>query len=128
MADIITKALGVDNYVRMVKKLGLINIFAHQVEYPEYIVDDQATRALLLRGGVKLDGINLNASDARTNASAVEDKSKIDTSAMKGKTTIPKAEHEVMDMSYLMETIQVIPYHDLFIHSYEELLPRGLGR
>ena len=116
----------------MVKKLGLINIFAHQVEYPEYIVDDQARRALLLRegggGGVKLDEINLNASDARTNASAVEDKSKIDTSAMKGKTTIPKAEHEVMDMSYLMETIQVIPYHDLFIHSYEELLPRGLGR
>ena len=112
----------------MVKKLGLINIFAHQVEYPEYIVDDQATRALLLRGGVKLDGINLNASDARTNASAVEDKSKIDTSAMKGKTPIPKAEHEVMDMSYLMETIQVIPYHDLFIRSYEELLPRGLGR
>ena len=48
----------------MVKKLGLINIFAHQVEYPEYIVDDQATRALLLRGGVKLDEINPNAGDA----------------------------------------------------------------
>ena len=118
LADIFTKALGVDNYVRMVKKLGLINIFAHQVEYPEYIVDDQATRALLLRGGVKLDGINLNASDARTNASAVEDKSRIDTSTVKGKTTIPRVEHEVMDMGYLMETIEVIPYHDLFIHSY----------
>ena len=26
LADIFTKALGVDNYVRMVKKLGLINI------------------------------------------------------------------------------------------------------
>ena len=65
---------------------------------------------------------------ARTNASAVEDKSKIDTSAVKGKTMIPKAEHEVMDMSYLMETIEAIPYHDLFIRSYEELLPRGLGR
>nr|POF15863.1 hypothetical protein CFP56_17104 [Quercus suber] len=43
---------------------------------------------------VKLDEINLTASDARTNASAVEDKSKIDISAVKGKTTIPKAEHE----------------------------------
>nr|POE78865.1 hypothetical protein CFP56_59917 [Quercus suber] len=31
-----------------------------------------------------------------TNASAVEDKSKIDTSAVKGKTTISKAEHEVL--------------------------------
>ena len=40
----------------MVKKLGLINIFAHQVEYPEYIVDDQATRALLLRGVLNLMG------------------------------------------------------------------------
>ena len=128
LADIFTKALGVDNYVRMVKKLGLINIFAHQVEYPEYIVDDQATRALLLRGGVKLDKINLSAGDARTNASAVEDKSRIDTSTVKGKTTILRAEHEVMDMGYLMETIEAIPYNDLFIHSYEELLPRGLGR
>ena len=77
---------------------------------------------------VKLDEINLNAGDARTNASAVEDKSRIDTSAVKGKTTIPRTEHEVMDMSCLMETIEAIPYHDLFIHSYEELLPRGLGR
>ena len=128
LADIFTKALSVDNYVRMVKKLGLINIFAHQVEYPEYIVDDQAARALLLMGGVKLDEINLNASDVRTNASAVEDKSKIDTSTVKGKTTIPKAEHDVMDMSYLMETTEAIPYHDLFIHSYKELLPRGLRR
>ena len=77
---------------------------------------------------MKLDEINLNAGDARTNASAVEDKSKISTSAVKGKTTIPKAEHEVMDMSYLMETIEAIPYHDLFIHNCEELLPRGLRR
>ena len=97
----------------MVKKLGLINIFAHQVEYPKYIVDDQVAKALLLRGGggvVKLDEINLNASDARTNASAVEDKSRIDTNVVKGKTMIPRAEHEVMDMSYLMETIEAIPY------------------
>ena len=77
---------------------------------------------------VKLDEINLNADDARTNASAVEDKSRIDTSTVKGKTTIRRAEHEVMDMGYLMETIEAIPYHDLFIHSYEELLPHGLGR
>nr|POF11869.1 pentatricopeptide repeat-containing protein, mitochondrial [Quercus suber] len=39
--------------------------------------------------------INLNAGDARTDASAVEDKPKIDASTVKGKTTIPRAEHEV---------------------------------
>ena len=77
---------------------------------------------------VKLDEINLNTGDARTNASDVEDKFRIDTNTVKGKTTILRAEHEVMDMGYLMETIEVIPYHDLFIHSYEELLPHGLGR
>ena len=71
-----------------------------------------------MRGDVKLDDINLNTGDARTNASAVEDKSRIDTSTVKGKTAIPRVEHEVRDMGYLMETIEVIPYHDLFIHSY----------
>ena len=80
------------------------------------------------RKNVKLNEINLNTGDARTNASAVKDKSRIDTSTVKGKTTIPRAEHEVMDTGYLMETIEAIPYHDLFIHSYEELLSCGLGR
>ena len=47
LADVFTKALGVDNYVRLIKKLGLINIFATNIEFPEF------ARALLLRGGVK---------------------------------------------------------------------------
>ena len=35
------------NYVRLIKKLGLINVFAANIEFPE------SARALLLRGDVK---------------------------------------------------------------------------
>ena len=48
LADVFTKTLGVDNYVRLIKKLGLINIFAANIEFPE------SARALLLRGVLKL--------------------------------------------------------------------------
>ncbi|XP_057958648.1 uncharacterized mitochondrial protein AtMg00810-like [Malania oleifera] len=63
LTDIFTKALGVNNHIRMIKKLGLINIFAHQVEYPDCTIKDQAARALLLRGGggVKLSEPIINA-------------------------------------------------------------------
>lgn len=36
LANVFTKALGVDNYLRLIKKLGMINIFASSIEYPEY--------------------------------------------------------------------------------------------
>ena len=51
LADVFTKALGVDNYLRLIKKLGLINIFAASVEFPEPVSETQTARALLLRGG-----------------------------------------------------------------------------
>ena len=34
LADVFTKALGVENYLRLITRLGVINIFAHVVEYP----------------------------------------------------------------------------------------------
>nr|POE93714.1 hypothetical protein CFP56_31273 [Quercus suber] len=74
----------------------------------EYIVDDQAARALLLRGGVKLDEINLNAGDARTDASAVEDNSRIDASTVKGKTMIPRVEHEVPFLVPLQMSVSLV--------------------
>ena len=51
LADVFTKALGVDNFLRLIKKLGIINIFASNIEYPEYGSQNQAARALLLRRG-----------------------------------------------------------------------------
>ena len=45
LVDIFTKALGVDNYLRLIKKLGLINIFAACVEFPETVSETQIVRA-----------------------------------------------------------------------------------
>ena len=53
MADIFTKALGVDNLLRLQKRLGVINIFAQTIQYPEYPSLNQEARALLLRGSVE---------------------------------------------------------------------------
>ena len=53
LADIFTKALGVNNFLRLLKRLGIINIFAHSVQYLQYTKQNQEARALLLRGSVE---------------------------------------------------------------------------
>ena len=35
LADIFTKGLRVNNYLRLLRRLGTINIFAHCIQYPE---------------------------------------------------------------------------------------------
>ena len=60
LADIFTKALGVDQFSKLLARLGVINIFAHDIQYPEYQRHNPETRALLLRGSVKIaqqDGV-----------------------------------------------------------------------
>ena len=53
LADIFTKALGVDKYLRLLRRLGSFNIFAHCIQYLEQTVENQGARALLLRESVK---------------------------------------------------------------------------
>ena len=53
LADVFTKALGVENYLRLISRLGVINIFAHIVEHPSPLKSSQKARAVLLRGSVK---------------------------------------------------------------------------
>ena len=53
LADIFTKALGMDKFLRLQKRLGVINIFAQTIQYLEYASLNQEARALLLRGSVK---------------------------------------------------------------------------
>ena len=58
LANIFTKALGVENFLRLLSKLGVINIFSHHIQYPystkeaEESKEAQA-RDLLLRGSVE---------------------------------------------------------------------------
>ena len=55
LADVFTKALGVESYLRLIKRLGVINIFASTVEYPHTTLQSQKARALLLKGSVKIE-------------------------------------------------------------------------
>lgn len=54
LADVFTKALGIDNFLRLIKKSGMINIFASNIVHPEYVSQNQVARALLLKGVLKL--------------------------------------------------------------------------
>ena len=54
LADVFTKALGVESYLRLIKRLGVINIFTSIVEYPYTTLQSQKARALLLRVSVKI--------------------------------------------------------------------------
>ena len=53
LADVFTKALGVESFLRLIRRLGVNNIFASQVEYPHTGMEDQKARAILLRGSIK---------------------------------------------------------------------------
>nr|XP_023919909.1 uncharacterized protein LOC112031451 [Quercus suber] len=53
LADIFTKALGVESFIRLLSKLGVIDIFSHKIQFPEYTKDNGEARALLLMGSVK---------------------------------------------------------------------------
>ena len=54
LADGFTKALGVEDYLRLIKRLGIINIFAYVAEYLHTTALSQKAKALLLRGSVKV--------------------------------------------------------------------------
>ena len=58
LANIFTKALGVENFLRLLNKLGVINIFSHHIQFPNSTKEadeskENQTRALLLRASVK---------------------------------------------------------------------------
>ena len=53
LADIFIKALGVENFLRLLAKLGVINIFSHRIQFPNYTRNNGEVRALLLRGSVE---------------------------------------------------------------------------
>ena len=58
LVDIFTKALGVENFLRLLAKLGVINIFSHHIQFLDSTKEveeskEAQTLALLLRGSVK---------------------------------------------------------------------------
>ena len=71
LADVFTKALGVENYLRLISRLGVINIFAHIVEHPSPLKSSQKARAVLLRGSVKNAEHTAGQSSTRQATSAI---------------------------------------------------------
>ena len=53
LADVFTKALGVEFFLELIRRLGVINIFASIVAYPRTGLEEQKTRVVLLRGSLK---------------------------------------------------------------------------
>lgn len=102
-----------DNFLRLLKRLGVINIFTQTIQYPEYSSLNQAARALLLMGSVK---------------------GKEDCTQATSKTKSRNREHgsvQAIEIQSswispeLLEVIELVPYHEHFIHTYEEAVPRG---
>ena len=71
LANVFTKALGVENYLRLITRVGVINIFAHVVEYPSPPKPSQKARVVLLRGSVKIAGHTTGQSNMRQATSVV---------------------------------------------------------
>ena len=59
LADILTKTFGVENFLRLLAKLGVINIFSHYIQFPDSTKETEEskeaqTRVLLLREVLKV--------------------------------------------------------------------------
>ena len=53
LADMFTKALGVEFFLELIRRLGVINIFASTMAYPHTGLEEQKARVVLLRGSIK---------------------------------------------------------------------------
>ena len=92
LADIFTKALGVDSFLRLLKRLGIINIFAQNIQYPKYLTQNQEARALLLRGSVE------NKKECTQDKSKYRNRIKEGSCDRAIKTQIEWANTELMDL------------------------------
>ena len=71
LANVFAKALGVESFLRLITRLGVINIFASIVEYPHTVLQSQKARAVHLRESVK-SASNIPQQSCITRATEVE--------------------------------------------------------
>ena len=98
MADIFTKALGIDQFSKLLARLGVINIFAHNIQYLEYQRHNPETRALLLRESVKIaqqDGV-LHQGEVH----------------LANQVRLQLQGDEASDQTVAMTVIEAMPYYD----------------
>ena len=127
LADVFTKALGVEDYLTLIKELGIINIFAHTIEYPQPTALSQEARALLLRESVKTIDDSAEhysrvgelrcMSQAAVSAAPDEERCTSQATRIALEPTWASTDH--------LEVIEEVPYHEFFIHNFEELVIRS---
>ena len=105
LVDIFTKALGVEQFSRLLARMGVINIFAHKIQYPEYKKHNQETRALLLRGSVQTA-----QQDASLHQGEVHFINQI-SSQLQGDKDI--------DQMAAMAMIEIMPHYDQMLYSMQ---------
>ena len=102
-----------DSFLRLLKRLGVINIFAQSIHYPEYLSQNQEVRALLLKGSVESKkGCTQDNSKHRNRVEEVSTDQATNT-----QTNWANAK--------LLDLIEVVPYHEHFIHTSKKAMPRG---
>ena len=125
LADVFTKALGVENYLRLISRLGVINIFAHIVEHPSPLKSSQKARAVLLRGSVK----NAEQSSTKEATGVISCAIAAETKGIDHATRVAgsasRADRQSSDQvtqhasnqitAEVLEVIEAIPHHEFFI-------------
>ena len=115
--------------MRLITSLGVINIFAHVVEYPSPLKSTQKARVVLLRGSVKSAGHTAGQSGTRQATSVMgstavaEVKSTDQATRVVGSASV--ADRQSNDQATqrastqisteVLEVIEAIPYHEFFI-------------
>ena len=110
LADIFSKALGVENFLRLLAKLGVINIFSHHIQFLNSTKEadeskEEQTRALLLRGSVK--GTSPSQQQSAKHMACTNHQDKLQSSAAhsathhRGKVQLGATENASMDQGQL---------------------------
>ena len=131
--------------MRLLSKLGVINIFSHKIQFPDYTRNDGEARALLLRGSVKSNArpdvflLQQQASKQETITQcqgeqqgcaaqhAPQEQGRLQLNAGHNASQYQRKDGVVIlsneDLEYLLESI---PYHDQIINSIQGIMPSGL--
>ena len=119
LANIFTKALGVDTLLWLLRRLGIINIFAQTIEYPECVTEKEELRALFLRVSVE------NNERGLAHYSKVQAVLHVETLAQQSRPRpevksgcITQASQVAWASRELMDLIEAVPFHKQFIHSW----------
>ena len=119
LTDVFTKALGIESFLKLIRRLGVINIFASIVAYPHTGLEEQKARAVLLRGSVKNTShvSQQKCTKEASNAAVTDDKS-VEQAEKTSAADDEKYTRVVSNGSIsteVLEMVEAMPDHEFFI-------------